>query len=1176
VRHGALLGLRGVLGRGIPVLNSSDGAIISESQEGWIDFLLCDILLILGLDRFKDFLGDQVASPVKETSAQLLSLVYKRLGSEKQGCLVSRHLRALMNFEHWEVRHAGLLSLKHILANASNVGIACQLGDRVVELLSDGDEDVRSVAADVLCTLISSHESSIDLTKIFKTIKVLLGGLDELGPSTVPILDLLVQLVGLNSSFGVESSLLLPFLRNASTKVRKQVIKVLGAMTESGDEEQVKNVVIQLIQSMAVELDREINDLTLGLVLDLMTISGIKISEQEFGKLFDIVTCPLGQIYDQGDFSVEPALHDLGFKKADMMVISEEEGIIQRLNVSHALSSILKSTTFDEVTYKEKLLKSNWVIHHLIYRWIFGSERERNVEIKFNELSGLTGTLQSEFNRFIQISGGDDRSSDRSSDRNNVNNSFSVSFNVINFIQEFNTRSEKSVESLNQLTVLESVLKEFEGENQKLNARLSVCHGRSSVDSLLTALKIETNSRLQEFYANELGRVLEVGEGEDLEINLLKELGEFLDLKRLTEGFISEGEVICIQSQRDWIEYERRDDHLWKAGKFVFKELSKSALIVGKSLNNLNTIELIEDLNWLTGLLIEIKSKEIASLVIENVSLKNLKFSGSPLIISGSALILASLVRLEIVANPNPNSKSQSLEQFVHQFLFNSGAKEIFPVILELLNRLKNRDGEVILPLIPVFLKRTLMEINDSDLMTRKFASLTFSQLVKIAPLSVKVEGLSQETEKLIGECREFLDQLQGPSTALPDFVPACPLNVEMRPYQQAGLNWLAFLRKFNLHGALCDDMGLGKTLQTLSIIASDHFEHGKGMEVRSLIVCPASLTGHWEAEVRQYCPSLEAPLLYVGPSTSRHSKLLKKLAGAEIVITSYDVLRSDSDHFSALQWNYCVLDEGHLIKNPKTKLSAAVKGLKAKRRLLLSGTPIQNNLLELWALFDFLLPGYLGSEKEFTEKYAKPILILQHQQITTTTTTTTTTATTTTTPSDGSISKWTQKDFDEAEGKLQSLHKQVLPFILRRMKEDVLSDLPPKIIQDYKCPMSSIQKILYDDLLRGSHVKSEISKFVKEKFKEELEGNGNGNVADEDVIEYESNSTSTTKMINTIKSKPTHVFQVLQYLRKLCVHPTLVLSENDALMPQINSELFKNNLKMTDLSVAPKFQMLK
>ena len=255
MRHGALLGLRGVLGRGIPVLNSSDGAIISETQEGWIDFLLCDILLVLGLDRFKDFLGDQVASPVKETSAQLLSLVFKRLGNEKQNCLVSRHLRSLMNFEHWEVRHAGLLSLKHILANVSDVEIVGQLSDRVVDLLSDGDEDVRSVAADVLCTLLSSgrHES-IDLERTFRTLQGLLGGLDELGPSTVPILDLLVQLVGLNSSFGVESSLLLPFLRNASTKVRKQVIKVLGAMTES-DEEQVKNVLIQLIESMAVEID---------------------------------------------------------------------------------------------------------------------------------------------------------------------------------------------------------------------------------------------------------------------------------------------------------------------------------------------------------------------------------------------------------------------------------------------------------------------------------------------------------------------------------------------------------------------------------------------------------------------------------------------------------------------------------------------------------------------------------------------------------------------------------------------------------------------------------------------------------------------------------------------------------------------------------------------------------
>lgn len=1133
------------------MLSRGDSGIISESQEGWTDFLLCDILLVLGLDRFGDFIGDQVVSPVKETAAQLFSLIYKRLEGDKRNCLVSRHLRALMNFEQWQVRHAGLLSLKHILANVADVEVACQLSDRVVDLLSDGDEDVRSAAAEVLCTLLASgRHSSIDLERTFRTLQGLLQGLDELSPSVAPILDLLGHLVVLNTAFGVESACLIPFLRHASTKVRKQVIKVLGAMNLDGGEE-IKSVLVQLIQSMAVELDREINDLTLGLALDLITISGNCTTESStLDKLFEIASCPLGVPYSLGHFSFVngPADHDLAFKKSDMMLVSEEEGILQRMNVSLALAAILKDNTSEIAGYKDKLANSQWVIQHLVHYWIFGpitTGSTDNTAI-FNELAGMAGSLLSEYNRFAQVI--------------SVKGASSLNINVVqSSIEEFNTRTEKSVEALNQLAVLENVLKQYETEHAKLKARLEVCRvivtGVEGHRALLDALKIETNSRLQEFYAKELSRVVEDG-ADVIDIDLVKECGDLLNLNRLAGITGIEGqknEVINVQ--KDWTDYCIAGDMVWRGGQFLFKQLAKSAVIVGKSLSLLSGTQYTEnddELSYVVALGNEIKSKELSAVFIENVSLKslNLTGNGNGLKRACAAFAFALLVRLEALASGDKTGNSSSLECFLHELLFKSEAQEVFPVILELLNR--STDNQMIIPVVPVLLKRTLMEINDSESMTRKFASLTFSQLVKIAPLANgRPAGcLSAETEKLIGECREFLDQLQGPSTALPDFVPPCKLNVEMRPYQQAGLNWLAFLRRFNLHGALCDDMGLGKTLQTLSIIASDHYENPGS---RSLIVCPASLTGHWEAEVRQYCPTLAAPLLYVGPSTQRHAQLQKKLITAEVVITSYDVLRNDAECLTGIQWNYCVLDEGHLIKNPKTKLSTAVRGLKAKKRLLLSGTPIQNNLLELWALFEFLLPGYLGSEKEFSDRYAKPILILQHQQSFTGNTTAT---------SDSSLGKWTQKDFDEADGKLQSLHKQVLPFILRRMKEDVLKDLPPKIIQDYKCPMSSIQRILYDDLLKGSNVRSEISKFVSEKFKED------------DVIAPIVDADIDEGVVSN--SKPTHVFQVLQYLRKLCVHPSLVLTPGNVLSGDVEAELKRCNLKMNDLSVAPKFQMLK
>lgn len=1160
VRHGALLGLRGVLGRGLPIISPGDSGIISESQEGWIDFLLCDILLVLGLDRFGDFVGDQVVSPVKETAAQLFSLIFKRLEGDKKTCLVDRHLKALMSFEQWQVRHAGILSLKYILSNNVDCGIIeidSQICDRIMDLLSDGDEDVRSVAADVLSSLLSTgRQASVNLERIFAILQTLLEGLDELSPSVAPILDLLGHLVGLNVNFKVESSLLLPFIRQASTKVRRQVIRVLGAINVN-DGEELCVVLTQLIQSMAIELDREINDLTLTLVLDLITISdNISLDSKTIDNLFEIVSCPLGRPYSLNNFTflTGPAGHDLAFKKSDMMLISEEEGVVQRMNVSRALKAVLEVIAYDSIKQRERLSKSQWCINHLVHFWIFGPSDCGVLPFVvggvFNELASLSGSLQAEFNRFNQLIS-------------------SKESNIVKSIEEFNTRAEKSVESLNQLTVLESVRSTFDAENAKYKARWACCYkgGVGNSRIWMDALRIETNARLQEFYAVELVKTIE-SDVESLDTSLLRELGEFMNLERIAGGSgqaDDSGFNGVISAQRDWIELNCPGDTVWRAGRFIFKEISKSSVIVSKSVAITGNEE---DLNWLILLLSNVKSKEIAEMVIEKISIRSTgllqkKSSSSPFQVACNSLAFALLVRAEILVSAGAQF-SRSLEQFLHELLYESEAQEVFPVILELMNRVMDGNvsggNETILPIVPVFLKRTLMEINDFDGMIRKLASLTFSQLVKIAPLAggIRSVKMSAETEKLIAQCREFLDQLQGPATALPDFIPPCKLNVEMRPYQQAGLNWLAFLRRFNLHGAFCDDMGLGKTLQTLSIIASDHYEHqqkgpAESKSLRSLIVCPASLTGHWEAEVRQYCPTLESPLLYVGPSAQRHQNLLKRLSNSEIVITSYDVLRSDSEHFTGIQWNYCVLDEGHLIKNPKTKLSSAVRGLKAKRRLLLSGTPIQNNLLELWALFDFLLPGYLGSEKEFTEKYAKPILILQHQQ-------------STSTNCDGPIGKWTQKDFDEAESKLQSLHKQVLPFILRRMKEDVLADLPPKIIQDYKCPMSSIQRLLYEDLMKGTGVKSEVSKFVHEKFKEDVSG---GEYEEQDGLSGDGGGSGAV-------TKQTHVFQLLQQLRKLCVHPSLLLTPDHPLLPEVNSELSKTNAKMTDLSVAPKFQMLK
>ena len=289
--------------------------------------------------------------------------------------------------------------------------------------------------------------------------------------------------------------------------------------------------------------------------------------------------------------------------------------------------------------------------------------------------------------------------------------------------------------------------------------------------------------------------------------------------------------------------------------------------------------------------------------------------------------------------------------------------------------------------------------------------------------------------------------------------------------------------------------MGLGKTLQSICILASKHHERAMrhketnspdSVHLPSLIVCPPTLTGHWYYEILKYAENLK-PVMYVGNARDRQ-RIAAKLNSYDVVITSYEVVRNDIAQLEPVDWHYCILDEGHVIKNARTKLTKSVKRVRAHHRLILSGTPIQNHVLELWSLFDFLMPGFLGSEHSFNERFGKPILSNR----------------------DGK-----SKNGEAAALALEALHKQVLPFLLRRLKEDVLDDLPPKIVQDYYCELSDMQKNLYDEFAKSN---------------------------------AHSSATSTVQSSGAeAKASPgqQHVFQSLQYLRKLCNHPALVLKED-------------------------------
>lgn len=245
-----------------------------------------------------------------------------------------------------------------------------------------------------------------------------------------------------------------------------------------------------------------------------------------------------------------------------------------------------------------------------------------------------------------------------------------------------------------------------------------------------------------------------------------------------------------------------------------------------------------------------------------------------------------------------------------------------------------------------------------------------------------------------------------------------------------------------------------------------------------NLILCPTTLLDHWAFEIRKFLPDdALRPVVYRAKNAGDRIQLLRaqlaRSGSADVpplvFIASYEALRSDVDALADVQFNYCVLDEGHVIKNVRSRLSAAVRRVRAEHRLLLTGTPIQNSIGDLWALFDYLLPGYLGAEKEFAARFVRPILASRAALLADESTGASASASAS---ASGAAQQTADEEAKETRAStsnrtqtpsagivaLETLHRLVLPFVLRRMKENVLKDLPPKILQDYYCELTPIQ----------------------------------------------------------------------------------------------------------------------
>ena len=299
---------------------------------------------------------------------------------------------------------------------------------------------------------------------------------------------------------------------------------------------------------------------------------------------------------------------------------------------------------------------------------------------------------------------------------------------------------------------------------------------------------------------------------------------------------------------------------------------------------------------------------------------------------------------------------------------------------------------------------------------------------------------------------------------------PPSGLQATLRPYQQVGYEWMATLAENDLHGVLADDMGLGKTIQTIALLLHTKSQLAdETPQIPSLVIAPTSVVPNWAAEVKKFAPSLKV-LTLSGP---KRAKAYPSVPHADLVITSFALLQRDIEKLKKHSFRFAILDEAQLIKNPQAKVSIAARQLKSQHRLCLSGTPVENNLTELWSLFHFLIPGFLGDLSTFRTRYQNPI------------------------------------EKEENPERLNALRTRLAPLILRRTKDEVATDLPPKTILIHPIELNTAQKDLYES------VRVTMDKRVRDAIAE-----------------------------RGISQSQITILDALLKLRQICCHPSLVSGE--------------------------------
>lgn len=309
---------------------------------------------------------------------------------------------------------------------------------------------------------------------------------------------------------------------------------------------------------------------------------------------------------------------------------------------------------------------------------------------------------------------------------------------------------------------------------------------------------------------------------------------------------------------------------------------------------------------------------------------------------------------------------------------------------------------------------KKLMKLTEGDVIEGR------ANISRIAAPVVKEIGKEADNYEADANFEEYAARIQS-FEQIEEVSPPEGFKGELRSYQSAGLSWMTFLNRYSFGGILADDMGLGKTIQVLAMLKK--ISETKNKQLNSLIIAPRSVVQNWMAEAGKFVPDFTVSVHHGNDRAEQK----EELPDVDLLITTYGTMRNDIDLLSKKRFDYAILDESHTIRNPNSKTFRALRKISAKNRLCLTGTPVQNTTMDLWPQFEFLNPGLLGSQKSFRDRWVKPI----------------------------------EKEGDTMAEEM--LHKMVSPFILRRTKKQVATDLPPLTSSLVDCPMDHAQHLLYE-----------------------------------------------------------------------------------------------------------------